>query len=103
MAMNSAQFKDVVEPILNTIFNGLYDELPSEWDKVFTIEAAKKRAFEETTVLYGLGQAVEKGQGAPITYDAGGESYRVPFNHITYALAFALTEELMEDGEHISI
>lgn len=102
-SMNTSQFQDVVEPILNTVYDGVYDGYPAEWSQAFSVEDAKKRSFEEKVILYGLGLAVVKGQGAPITYDEGGEAYRVPFVHLTYALAFSLTQELIEDGEHISI
>lgn len=101
--MNSMQFRDIVSPILNDVFDGLYNKLPPEWSNVFTVERALPRRYQEDPVLYGLGNAVEKAEGQAITYDDGGEAYRARYNQKVYALAFALTEELMEDGEHISV
>ena len=103
MAMNTATFRDVVSPFLNTVFDGQYNAHPAEWSRFFKVEEALDRSYEEEVVLYNFGYAPVKGQGAPITYDQGGEHYKTPFQYVVYALAFALTEELMEDGEHIKI
>lgn len=101
--MNSALFIQEVEPVMNTVFDGLYTELSPEWTAIYKKETAIPRRFEDDSVLFGFGTAVEKGEGAPITYDEGGEAYQVRYLNKTYALAFALTEELIEDGDHISI
>lgn len=101
--MNSALFIQEVEPVMNTVFDGLYNELEAEWPQIYTKEKALPRKFEDDSVLSGFGVAVEKGEGAPITYDMGGEVYQVRYLNKVYALAFALTEELLEDGDHIGI
>lgn len=101
--MNSAEFRDVVGPFMNDIFDGLYEELEEEWRPIFTVQNALPRRFQEDPFLYGFDAAPQKGEGVGVDYDAGGEAYKVRFVHITYALAFALTQELMEDGDHISM
>src|SRR5579859_2288888 len=101
--MNSMQFRSVVEPLLNDIFDGIYDELPREYSQIFKIEKALQRRFQEDPILSGFGAAVLKPEGQAVTYDAGREAYRVRFVQKVYALAYAMTEELVEDGDHISI
>lgn len=101
--MNSAQFRDVVEPLLNDVFDGIYEELENEWKPVFKQENALARRWQEDPVLAGFNVAQEKDEGVSVTYDEGGEAYKVRFIHKVYALAFSLTEELMEDGDHISM
>lgn len=103
MLMTSAQFKSLIEPLLIDIFDGVRENLPSEWDKVFKVETARKRRFEEQASLYGLGIATIKPEGKGVTYDMGGEFFRTRFEHVVFALAFALTEELMEDGDHVEL
>jgi len=103
MAMNTNMLRSVVEPVLNTVFDGLYNQQDEEWSKLFKPEKAEERRWQEDAVLAGLGNAVEKAEGASITYDEGREAYRVRYSHRVYGLAFALTEEMAEDAEHISI
>lgn len=101
--MNSMQFRSVVEPLLNDVFDGIYEALPREYSQIFKSEKALPRRFQEDPVLSGFGAAVLKNEGQAVTYDAGREAYRVRFIQKTYALAYAMTEELVEDGDHISI
>lgn len=101
--MNSMQFRSVVEPLLNDVFDGIYDELPREYSQIYKTEKALPRRFQEDPILAGFGSAVLKPEGQAVTYDAGREAYRVRFVQKVYALAYAMTEELVEDGDHISI
>lgn len=96
-------FTDVVEPLLNSIFDGRYDTLDTEWNKYFSSETALPRAFETEVTLYGLQAATEKMQGASLDYLAGGESYVTQFVNKVFGAAFAMSEELISDGEHIKI
>lgn len=103
MDMVSTQFVSVVEPLLNEVFDGTYAKLPREYARIFAQETAIARRFQESSVLYGLGTAVLKPEGQNITYDQGGEHYRVRFTPKVYALAYAMSEELIDDGDHISL
>jgi hypothetical protein len=101
--MNSAAFADVVEPILNEAFDGVYTQATPEWSEVFETRKGTPRRFHEEPVLYGFEAAPEKGEGAEILEDSGGIAYRTRYVYKTYAISFALTEELIEDGEHMSM
>lgn len=99
--MRSSQFKSIVEPILNTSFDGVYDQRKDEWKQVFTDEDGIKRAYQEDVILYGFGAAPLLPDGQPVTYDEGGQLYVKRYTYDVYGLAFALTRTLVEDGDHI--
>lgn len=99
--MRSAQFRSIVEPILNKEFDGIYDQRKDEYKQVFKSEEGIKRSYHEEPVLYGLGAAPELPDGMPVTYDEGGELYVKRYTYAVYGLAFALTRILVEDGDHI--
>jgi len=56
------------------------------------------RAFEEEVLFTGFGTAPTKGEGASVSYDDAQESYSARYTAETIALAFAVTEEAMEDN-----
>ena len=56
------------------------------------------RAFEEEVLFTGFGQAPVKGEGASVVYDDASESFTARYTAETIALAFAVTEEAMEDN-----
>ncbi len=99
--MRSQLFRSVVEPILNTHFNGIYDQRADEYKQVFSEEDGLKRAYHEESVLFGFGAAPVLPDGQPVTYDEGGELYVKRYTYDVYGLAFALTRTLVEDGDHI--
>jgi len=101
MAMNRANFAKLLQQGLNTVWGMEYNQYPEEWKKVFMVESSKK-AFEEDQLVYGFGGAVVKPEGSSVTYDDGGEAWTSRYNHETIALAFNITEELVEDNLYMS-
>lgn len=100
--MNRADIRKQLQEGLNTVFGLEYDRHPEEWRDIYDVETSQK-AFEEDVLMFGLGEAAVKPEGAPIDYDDGGESYVARYLHETIALAFAITEEAEEDGLYGSI
>jgi len=49
-------------------------------------------------MLAGFGQAPTKGEGAAVSYDSANEAFTARYTHETVALAFAITEEAVEDN-----
>ena len=74
-----------------------YNEHMTEWDKVFDIEDSRK-AFEEDILEAGFGAAQVKSEGSNIAYDKGMQGWTARYVHETIALAFAITEEAIEDN-----
>jgi len=54
-------------------------------------------------MLSGFGQDPVKGEGASVTYDTAQETFTARYSHETVALAFALTEEAIEDNLYDSL
>jgi hypothetical protein len=99
--MNSTQFKDIVSPILNTEFNGVYDMGQNQWKEVFNEITGTKRNQHLEPVLSGFGAAPLLPDGQAVSYDNGQELYMAKYVYNVYGLAFALTLVMYEDGDHI--
>ena len=101
--MRSTDFRSVVEPILNEVFDGVYDLRADEWKQVFSEKKGIPRNYHEEPVLYGFGAAPELPDGMSVTYQSGGTLFIQRYLYKVYGLAFALTKVLVEDGDHISV
>ena len=97
MAITRSQLLKELEPGLNALFGMEYDRYDNQHKEIFD-EESSERAFEEEVMLSGFGQAPVKGEGSAITYDSAGEAFTARYTHETIALAFAITEEAVEDN-----
>ena len=97
MAINRASISKELLPGLNAVFGMEYGEVNNEHEPLFEIENSD-RAFEEEVLFTGFGTAPTKGEGASVSYDDAQESYSARYTAETIALAFAVTEEAMEDN-----
>ena len=101
--MRSTDFRAIVEPILNEEFDGVYEQREEEWRGPFREQTGIPRNYHEEPVLYGFGAAPELPDGSPVSYQAGGTLYMKRYQYRVWGLAFALTQVLVEDGDHIRI
>jgi hypothetical protein len=101
--MRSTDFRSVVEPILNEVFDGVYDQRADEWKMVFREQKGIPRNYHEEPVLYGFGAAPELPDGMAVSYQSGGVLFLQRYLYKVYGLAFSLTKVLVEDGDHIRI
>lgn len=101
--MRSTDFRSVVEPILNEVFDGIYNQRADEWKECFKERPGIPRSYHEEPVLYGFGAAPELPDGLPVTYQSGGVLFIQRYVYRVYGLAFALTKVLVEDGDHIKV
>tara|TARA_R100001443_G_C3350856_1_gene176819 strand:- start:541 stop:1449 length:909 start_codon:yes stop_codon:yes gene_type:complete len=97
MAISRAQLVKELEPGLNALFGMEYDNYDAEHAEIFDTETSD-RAFEEEVMLSGFGNAQTKSEGAGVSFDTANEAYTARYTHETIALAFALTEEAIEDN-----
>ncbi len=97
MAISRAQLAKELEPGLNALFGIEYDRYEAEHAEIYDTESSD-RAFEEEVMLVGFGNAQTKAEGAGVNFDNASEAYTARYSHETIALAFALTEEAMEDN-----
>ena len=79
-----------------------YDQHGQEYSEIFQMEDSSK-AFEEEVLIVGFGAAPDKTEGQSVVFDNAKESYTARYNHSTVALAFALTEEAIEDNLYDSL
>ena len=96
MAITRSQLVKELEPGLNALFGLEYKRYENEHEEIFSIETSD-RAFEEEVMLTGFGAAPVKTEGAGVQYDNAIESFTARYTHETIAMAFALTEEAVED------
>ena len=97
MAINRSQLAKELEPGLNALFGLEYARYENEAAEIFSQESSD-RAFEEEVMLVGFGEAAVKAEGAAVQFDTAKESFTARYTHETIALAFALTEEAVEDN-----
>ena len=97
MAINRASISKELLPGLNAVFGIEYGEVNNEHEPLYDVENSD-RAFEEEVLFTGFGTAPVKGEGASVSYDDAQESYTARYTAETVALAFAVTEEAMEDN-----
>jgi len=97
MAINRASIAKQLLPGLNAVFGIEYGDVNDEHKSLFEIENSD-RAFEEEVLFTGFATAPTKSEGAAVSFDNAQESYTARYNHETVALAFAVTEEAMEDN-----
>lgn len=101
--MRSTDFRPVVEPILNEVFDGVYDQRKDEYKQVFEVRQGIPRAYHEEPILYGFNSAPQLPDGMPVNYQQGGVLFNQRLVYKVYGQAFALTKVLVEDGDHIRI
>ncbi len=97
MAISRAQLVKELEPGLNALFGLEYKRYENQHAEIYTNESSD-RAFEEEVMLSGFGSAQVKGEGAGVAFDDAQETFTARYSHETVALAFAITEEAIEDN-----
>ena len=97
MAISRSQLVKELEPCLNALFGLEYNRYENEHAEIFVTETSD-RAFEEEVMLSGFGSAPVKSEGANVTFDQATESFTARYTHETIAMAFAITEEAIEDN-----
>ena len=97
MVISRMQLVKELEPGLNALFGLEYDRYENQDKEIFDTESSD-RAFEEEVMLGGFANAAVKPEGQGIVYDDAQETYTARYTNETIALAFALTEEAVEDN-----
>ena len=97
MAISRGQLVKELEPGLNALFGLEYNNYANEHAEIFDTENSD-RAFEEEVMLSGFANAPIKAEGTSVSFDNAQETYTSRYTHETLALAFAITEEAIEDN-----
>ena len=102
MAISRQQLAKELEPGLNALFGLEYQNYENQHLEIFDVENSD-RAFEEEVMLSGFANAAVKAEGSAVTFDTANETFTSRYTHETVALAFALTEEAIEDNLYDTI
>ena len=97
MAISRNQLVKELEPGLNALFGLEYKQYENQSRDIYTTESSD-RAFEEEVMLSGFAQATVKPEGSGVRYDNAQETFTARYTNETIALAFAITEEAIEDN-----
>ena len=97
MAITRSQLVKELEPGLNALFGLEYNRYENQHAEIYVSEASD-RAFEEEVMLSGFASAPTKQEGAGVVFDQANETFTARYTHETIALAFAITEEAIEDN-----
>ena len=97
MAISRGQLVKELEPGLNALFGLEYKRYENQHLEIFDTETSD-RAFEEEVMLSGFANADIKPEGSAVTFDNAQETFTARYTHNTIALAFAITEEAIEDN-----
>ena len=97
--INSGSFAKALWPGVNAWYGKAYDEYPVEYKDLFD-EFKSSKAFEEDVGISSFGLAVQKSEGAPISYDSERQAFITRYQHVVYALGFIITREIMEDDQY---
>ena len=97
MAISRNQLVKELEPGLNALFGLEYKQYENQSSEIYTTESSD-RAFEEEVMLSGFAQARVKPEGSGVAFDQAQETFTARYTNETIALAFAITEEAIEDN-----
>ena len=97
MAISRAQLVKELEPGLNALFGLEYKRYENQHAEIYA-EESSDRAFEEEVMLSGFANAQVKAEGAGVSFDDAQETFTARYTMETVALAFAITEEAIEDN-----
>ena len=97
MAISRGQLVKELEPGLNALFGLEYKRYENQHAEIYATETSD-RAFEEEVMLSGFANAQVKPEGSGVTFDNAQETFTARYTMETVALAFAITEEAVEDN-----
>ena len=97
MAISRAQELKQLLPGLNALFGDEYKNYENQHAEIYDTENSD-RAFEEEVMLSGFANAQVKAEGSGVSFDEAQETFTARYTHETVALAFAITEEAIEDN-----
>jgi hypothetical protein len=95
-AISTGNFAKALWPGINAWYGQAYNEHKVEYTDLFDTHSSRK-AWEEDVGYTGFGLFQQKGEGDGISYDVERQGYVSRYTHVTYALGFIVTREVVED------
>lgn len=97
--INSGSFAKALWPGVNAWYGKAYGDYPEEYLQLFEKNSSSK-AWEEDVGISSFGLAVQKGEGAPISYDTERQGFTTRYQHVVFALGFIITKEVFDDDQY---
>lgn len=97
--INSGSFAKALWPGVNAWYGKAYSDYPEEYLSLFEKNTSNK-AWEEDVGISSFGLAVQKGEGAPISYDTERQGFTTRYQHVVFALGFIITKEAYDDDQY---
>jgi len=95
MALKS-NFGDLLEPCLREIYDTRYNEIPSIFPQVLTVNTSTKQS-EKDSAISGFGYFNETSEGGSVSYEDPVQMYDVTYTHKKYTKGFKVSEEMYDD------
>lgn len=83
-------------PVLENVVMEKYNSYPDMIGQVFNVESSDKWG-EQSTSITGFGLAPTKAENAQVSYDEFYQGFDKTYTHTTYALAFRVSKEMIDD------
>ncbi len=87
-------------PGVEAWFGNAYGKYPQEYKEIFEPMTASAKNYEELVGLVGMGLAITKDQGGPVTYSAPRQGFVSRFVHVNYGIGFVITQEALDDDQY---
>ncbi len=88
-----------LQPGVEGWFGNAYGKYPQEYKEIFETMSSSKN-FEEIVGLVGMGLAITKDQGGPVTYSSPRQGFTSRFTHVNYGIGFVITQEALDDDQY---
>lgn len=102
MPITTGSLAKLLYPGVNAFFMNKYNEYGEKYTKLFD-EFSSKRNFEEDVAISNFGLMVQKSELAPVTFDTMRQGYTTRYTHVTYALGFMVSREMVDDNMYSEI
>lgn len=99
MSSLRANFGDLLEPGLRTIFDDKFNEIPEVFSSIFHVNSSTTDT-ERDSAMTGFGLLTQTAEGTPITYEDPIQMYDTIYVHLKYTKGFKVSEELVEDDRY---
>lgn len=98
MTINTSSFhSDLLPGVIKKWFSVNPTDLAPIYNRMMKVENSDQR-YEIHSTLTGMGSAVLVGEGNALTLDSAIEAYKPRYEHLNYALGFAITKNMLRDG-----
>lgn len=94
--ITTGSFAKALYPGVNAWYGKAYSEYPVEYTGLFDTFKSR-RAWEEDVSVSSFGLAIQKNEGAGVTYDSEQQGFLTRYTHVEYALGFIITRNMVED------